>query len=243
VVIACAACGRIGFDTRAADGAMTQPPLPIAAWSFEEGAGTTAADSTGNGYTLGLVNGVSWVAGVHGTAVQGNGVDGYLATFAKIDVTNTRAVTVSLWLSHSYAGGALFRDVAELSQNFNNADAAFGVFVDDSMDCGAGPSIGIGVHGNNGASADCYTAPATTGWHHLVAVFDMTQPGCCQSALYFDGAKVDGTVEFADANTDVFTSDVLYLLSRGGASAFDDAAIDELAIYDSALDPAQIAAL
>jgi hypothetical protein len=241
LLIACAACGRIGFDARAPDAA--QPLAPIAAWSFDEGAGTMAADSTGNGHTLGLVNGVAWVAGVRGTAVQGNGVDGYLATLANLDLTHTRAVTVSLWLSHSYAGGVPFRVVAELSSNFNFADAAFAMFVDDAQDCAQAPSIGIGVHGNVGGSADCYTAPATTGWHHLVAVFDMTQPGCCQSALYFDGALVDGTIEYNNANTDLFTSDILYLLSRGGSSAFDDAAIDELAIYDRALDPTQIAAL
>lgn len=35
-------------------------------WTFNDGSGTTAADSSGNGLTASLVNGVSWVPGVIG---------------------------------------------------------------------------------------------------------------------------------------------------------------------------------
>ena len=42
-------------------------------WKFDDGAGGTAADSSGNGYNATLVNGVSWVTGKIGDAVSANG--------------------------------------------------------------------------------------------------------------------------------------------------------------------------
>ena len=40
------------------------PPSGLAgAWGFNEGTGTTTADSSGNGNTATLVNGPTWVAG------------------------------------------------------------------------------------------------------------------------------------------------------------------------------------
>ena len=48
---------------------VSQAAEPVAWWKFDDGAGTTAADSSGNGYD-GTVNGnATWAEGKHGSAL------------------------------------------------------------------------------------------------------------------------------------------------------------------------------
>ncbi|MGD0792507.1 MAG: hypothetical protein ABR920_12125, partial [Terriglobales bacterium] len=56
-----------------------QAQSPVGWWRFDDGTGTTAADSSGNGYNATLVNGVSWVTGKIGDAVSANGVNQYVS--------------------------------------------------------------------------------------------------------------------------------------------------------------------
>ncbi len=48
-------------------------------WTFDEGSGTSAGDSSGNGHTATLVNGPSWVSGKIGDAVSADGVNDYVS--------------------------------------------------------------------------------------------------------------------------------------------------------------------
>jgi hypothetical protein len=50
---------------------------PVGYWKFDEGSGTTAADSSGNGNT-GTVNGAQWVEGIEGKALSFDGLDDYV---------------------------------------------------------------------------------------------------------------------------------------------------------------------
>jgi hypothetical protein len=74
---------RVRLEKRMAE-APAPPPLPAATgitaglvgwWRFEEGNGTSAADSSGAKQDLQLVNGVRWVPGRIGGAVELDGVD------------------------------------------------------------------------------------------------------------------------------------------------------------------------
>jgi len=57
-----------------------EPPRLVAAWEFNEGRGTTAHDSSGNGNDAILQGGVSWTTGrdKEGKAITLNGKDGFL---------------------------------------------------------------------------------------------------------------------------------------------------------------------
>ena len=57
--------------------ASAAPPA-IAAYAFNEGSGTTAADASGNGLTGTLTNGATWGTGTNAGAVQLDGVNDFV---------------------------------------------------------------------------------------------------------------------------------------------------------------------
>ncbi|MEM2129704.1 MAG: LamG domain-containing protein [Candidatus Bathyarchaeia archaeon] len=84
--------GYVGLRARRADVSFDdfkvynaepiQPSAPsnglVGYWKFDEGSGTTATDSSGNGNTGTLVNGPKWVNGKNGKALQFDGIDDYV---------------------------------------------------------------------------------------------------------------------------------------------------------------------
>lgn len=250
-VVIAGGCGRLAFDAigvRDADlepmaDAPSLPPGAFAYWRFDEGNGTAAADATGHGRDLTLFNGVTWIAGVTGQAVEANGVDQYLAS-PMLDLTGTQAVTVSLWVKRTYSNGPR-HTLFELSPDFNGVPTGFGLFPDDTSPsfCTNG-QIAVAVNGNVGTTAHCYTQPSSGAWHHLVAIYNKANAAEGETALYIDGAPVTpaGAPMLSD-NTNNFGLHQLFVFSRGGDLEFNAGEIDELLIYDRALTPAEIAQL
>jgi glucose/arabinose dehydrogenase/PKD repeat protein/fibronectin type 3 domain-containing protein len=79
---------------------------PVAAWGFDDGAGTSAADGSGHGNAATLVNGPSWVAGQHGTALRLDGLNDHLNVpdSATLDIGGDE-LTLSMWISPESASG------------------------------------------------------------------------------------------------------------------------------------------
>ncbi|MFC1717302.1 LamG domain-containing protein [Candidatus Poribacteria bacterium] len=69
----------------------------VAVWAFDEGAGNTAGDSSGNGHN-GVISGAKWTDGVFGKALRFNG-DGDQVLVLHDDVLNIQGeVTVEAWV-------------------------------------------------------------------------------------------------------------------------------------------------
>ena len=204
-------------------------------WAFNEGSGTTAADSSGNGNTASLVNGVSWVGGKIGDAVAANGTNQYV-TIPAVNLSATNAVTLTSWVNRTYStsgGHVLFED----SPNYNGSTTGFGVFPDDNS-CGG---IQAGVHGNVGYVANCYNQPSSGVWHHLAFVFDKSKAGAAEVSFYLDGVLQTATRSLVTStNTNNFGSNPIYVFSRGGTGEYATGTVDELRIYNSALTAGQI---
>ncbi|HEY6272836.1 MAG TPA: Ig-like domain-containing protein [Terriglobales bacterium] len=204
-------------------------------WKFDDGSGTTAVDSSGNGNTATLVNGVSWVTGETGGAVSANGVNQYVNT-PSINLSSTNAVTVALWVNRTYStvgGHTLFED----STNFNNSTTGFGLFPDESACNG----IMVGLNGNVGYTINCYTQPTSGAWHHLAAVYDKSQSGSNEVSFYIDGVLQTPTKnDLAANNTNDFGPNPIYLFARGGTTGFNAGTVDDLRLYSQALTAAQI---
>jgi len=207
-------------------------------WQFDDGSGTTAADSSGNGETASLFNGVSWITGQIDNAISTNGTSQY-ASIPAIDLSSTQAVSWAAWVNRTYGTGvgALIED----SANFNASNTGFGFFPDDSPDCGIANSMMTGVHGNVGYTLSCYTQPTSGVWHHVAAVYDKSQTGTKVISLYIDGVLQTPVLQMnTSTNTNSFGNDPIYLFSRGGVSNFAAGKIDDLRLFNAALTAAQI---
>ena len=78
----------------------------VAAYSFDEGTGATANDSSGQANTATLNNGVAWVAGQHGKAASFDGVNDYITipNSASTNISGS-ALTLSMWINPPLASG------------------------------------------------------------------------------------------------------------------------------------------
>ncbi|WP_232314084.1 LamG-like jellyroll fold domain-containing protein [Ralstonia sp. A12] len=65
--------------------------------AFDEGSGTAAADSTGNGHAGTLINGATWGTGRNGSAVSLNGSGAYVALPSDL-LTDLSDFTISAWV-------------------------------------------------------------------------------------------------------------------------------------------------
>ncbi len=211
-------------------------------WAFDEGSGTTAADSSGNGYNATLYNGASWTAGQTDGAISANGINQYIAT-PPINLSSTHAFTLAAWVSRTWLNSG-FNALIEASANYNNTSSGFAFFVDDSSDCGISSAILIGVHGSGGYALNCYAPPASGGWHHLAVVCDKSQPGNQQVSFYIDGIpQISVSSPYATTNYDTFGNQPFYFFSRSGVQYFSAGMVSDLRLYNRALTAAEIEAI
>jgi hypothetical protein len=78
-------------------------------------------------------------------------------------------------------------------------------------------------------------------WHHLAVIYDKTQAGNAQTALYIDGVLQTPTSSLVTAqNTDSFGNNPVYLFSRSGSQFFNGGQVDNLRIYNRALSATEI---
>ncbi len=99
-------CGRLCFlltvvvalSLAPVAGAAADPDI-IGWWWFDEGAGTTAADSSGNGNNGTLTGGASWAPGYFRTALQLDGVDGYVDVPNDSSLQVDNEATVMAWIN------------------------------------------------------------------------------------------------------------------------------------------------
>src|SRR5271157_4292947 len=213
-----------------------QAQTAVGYWTFDDGWGTKAADSSGNGHTATLVNGVDWVTGKIGEAVSANAARRQYVSIPPIDLSSTQAATVALWANRTYStsgGHALF----EATTNYTNSITGFGFFPDDATCNG----IQVALRGNLGYVANCYSQPSSGVWHHLAVVLDKSQTAGDEVKFYVDGVlqTVNRSLH-ASTNTNNFGNNPLYLFSRAGMTDFNSGMIDDLRIYDGALTAQQI---
>jgi hypothetical protein len=198
-----------------------------ATWTFDEGSGSTANDSSGGGNHGQLVDGPAWVAGMIGDALVFDGVND------RVEVTSptgalkpANAFSISAWVKYSSTGS-------------NGGDVA-------SM----GDSYVLRVRSNGNVHTAFYDGTTwkyltTTGintkdgqWHHLVGQYTGTQ-----LQVYVDGVLA------AQSST---SGSIAYTLGQGfvignhgnGATGYEfNGLIDQLRIYPRGLSLGEVAAL
>jgi hypothetical protein len=192
-------------------------PPPIAAYSFDAGAGTVATDLSGSGHHGTLINGPTWVAGHTGSALSFDGVNDYVQVSTLPPLPQW---SISAWVRSPAApttgnSHPIFRG-NNFHINWNHPSGTFR----------GGVALKIGTTW----FAASFGPLAANTWYHLAASYDGET-----LRTYTNGNPVTtNTSPSGPPNTGV----TLRLGSNG--SAFFAGVIDDVRIYNRALAPNEV---
>jgi len=201
-------------------GDVCDPPL-ISYWKFDEGSGTTAADSSGNGHDGTFYGAVSWVNNTPcGYALNFDGTNAYLFIHA-MDSFGTADFTIDFWIKTTSAStGAIYNQGTGDGQNINIFCSPDGkIYLADG-----GGNLRVGITDN--AVNDGY-------WHHVTIVREGT--GTNQTKIY-----LDGVLDKSGTFNEIINAKTAYMGSYQGNHTWLTADIDEFYIYDHSISQEEI---
>lgn len=200
----------------------TVPGL-VAAYSFDEGTGTTVTDGSGNGNN-GTIGGATWTtSGKYGNALVFDGTSSLVTVNNSATLQLSNAMTLEAWVNPSTVSGA-WRDVIYKGNDNYYLEGT-------STGSKSAPAVG-GTFGT--ADVVLFGTAALPGntWTHLAATYDGTT-----TRLYVNGTQVANQTQ-----TGAITAS-LNPLQIGGDSIYGQyfqGTIDEVRIYNLALTATQI---
>jgi hypothetical protein len=217
----------------------TTPQTPIAWWKFDEGSGTTASDSSGNGN-----NGA-----FSGTATWATGKDGDFAAAFDGGVGEVRGANTSLNGLSAMSFGAWVKS------NATGTDAGFIIFEDpedndthdlryDSAGASGGGTnvIKYGVSTEEDTVEDSHENESasnvqTTDWQHLMVTWNSGEA----AKLYINGV-LDTPTNVDDVIGGTTTGYSTLIVGRGGKDEDGswDGLVDDVRVYDYALSAEEI---
>jgi PKD repeat protein len=208
-------------------------------WRLNETSGTSFADSVGGTPattsgepTLGVAGGIP---NDSSKAARFDGSND--AASAQVNLSASKAITVEFWMK--WNAWANDDDLAmEFTNNFNQN--AGGFLIDPNAPQLAG-SFGVGI-GAEGPSRNnvFFARPSAGQWHHYAFVLDTTAPASQQVTPYVDGAPVAYTKLDSGTGALPFANSTLSFMSRASSGLFGAGDLDEVAIYDRALNAGTI---
>jgi fibronectin type 3 domain-containing protein len=211
---------------------------PAGWWKFDEGTGTSTADSSGNGHTGTLVNSPTWVSGQNGPgALSFNGGTSEVTASGSGTLANlySTGLTVSAWIKPTGSGGGSGGRIVDKDNNdsgwfFAMSGTTQVKFTSDQDTSGV-------TTRTSAASISLNT------WQHVLVTWTGTAGGANVhiyiNGVQADGASTDGTgPEFTDSATPLTIGNRSVDSARGFAGA-----IDEVRIYNRVLSTAEIQAL
>jgi hypothetical protein len=203
----------------------------VASWSFNEGAGTVAADSSGNGNNANLMNGPVWTTGQIGKALQFDGVNDYAwaSSSPSLNIASG-SITISSWV---YVTGSGWRAIVGKGESASEKDHNYMLEFDTN-----GKAL-FAIGNGNAFYGIRTTTGIGSGWHHIAAVFTSTS----DTKIYFDGVLKSTTVESGSNSATKLTvnNKKLTIGDLGAGSDYFNGKIDEVKIYNRALTASEIA--
>ena len=217
-------------------------PTPAGWWQFNEGSGTTTADSSGNGHTGTLGSGATWAApGVGAHSIATNGTAAGNVTVSGPVVNTSASYTVSAWVNLTSTGGGnqTFVGINGLASPTGTTISGFYLQYQGGSDNFAFTLRASDATGSAITQAVSSTLANAGTWYHLVGVYNLAAQTI---ALYVNGA-LQATTAFTTPWQATGNTTIGQGMYGGGAVDFVSGKIDDVALYSSALTAPQIATL
>jgi hypothetical protein len=198
-------------------------------WSFDEGSGAVAHDSTGNGYD-GTINGATWAAGIAGGCLSFDWNDWVQV---QSPVRSLPPYSISLWMSPTSVSSLQYvvSNGGETSDSFG-----FNVGLHGGLVRGTGNAPSPTALGGAGVNV----IPAGV-WTHVCWVWDGTG-GLNSMKLYLNGARACTATPSRGIWPNSPQNLVMGRVTNGSSCGFGGL-LDEVRIYDRTLDEGEIATL
>src|SRR5207342_3335138 len=196
----------------------------VAAYSFDAGSGTTAADSSGNGNT-GTLSNATWAgasAGKYGNALSFNGANARVNVNDSSSLDLTSGMTLEGWVKPTVVTSYRTLVVKE-----RPGDLAYGLYANVAANR---PEAQVSTSGQR-ILAGTSAIPAAT-WTHLAATYDGAT-----LRIYVNGTQVSSLAATGTISTSTGA------LRIGGNSVWGEyfsGLIDEVRVYNRALSAAEI---
>jgi hypothetical protein len=210
-------------------------PAVVAYWPLDRGLGSLAEDASGNknyGYLKNMAT-ANWIDGFVGKALEFNGVDNYVEVRdnASLDF-NIRGFTLSFWLKQS-ADDILASWFSKREFNDQQWGAGFEVYQSET-----GQVRLIVADDARESVVETPTAAFVTGdWVHVVAVRDRA----ANTLRLYANAELQSVAD--DSTWNIANNEVLYIGTNAGLTNFYKGFMDDIKIYNYALDSLAITKL
>ena len=204
--------------------AASAVPGLLAAYSFDEGAGTTVVDRSGHANTGTVHGAVAWATGgKNGGALVFNGTSTRVEIAASTSLSPTNGLTLEAWVYPTADQGG-WRSILqkEVDAWFLHASSGAGNLY---------PAAG-GTYGGGVAFTEAPSAISPNAWTHIAQTYDGST-----IRLYVNGALVRSLAQTGALETNSSP------LSIGGTNAygeFFEGHIDDVRVYDRALSVSEI---
>lgn len=211
------------------------PGGPIAHWKLDEASGTTAIDSSGEGKSGTLLHGATWASdATRGTFVSFDGTDDRIATLFTYALSNSDDFTWTWWANSSLATANTSIMVGNRYGGSGSESLEFIKFMSQKATF---------VNGGFSNREDYNYADITNnGWHHYAMVKSGTS-----YQWYVDGVAQGAPVTINYTETDLLPfnigGDDNDATPGGQEGEHFQGSIDDVALYDRPLTPAEVQAV
>jgi MSHA biogenesis protein MshQ len=201
-------------------------------WKFDEGTGTTTADTTGTN-SGSLTNGVAWVSGKAGAALNLDGVNDYVATASNLATSLGGTATLTAWINTTQVGSSSYwtaPGIVGVERHWHDNDVFWGILDAQGR---------VKVQAGDAAAASSTVAVNDGLWHHLAFTRNASTG---QLQVYVDGVLQGSAVGATGAKTTPFSS-IGRIENTNGPATYLKGGLDDVRVYSRILTASEIIAV
>jgi hypothetical protein len=199
-------------------------PSLVGWWKFDEGIGTTTADSSGNENHGTLIGPLEWTDGYDGKALSFDGLSNYVLVQDSPSLNMTDAITIAAWINPSWTGNNRI-----LQKSSGGGDNQYRLLRE------WGDNMVFHLPGLSSDRLQFPGLPSTGEWTHLVATYDGSSMKVYYNAVAVGEMATSGQLGTTDGTLCIGTKDEWAL-----AGDEYHGMLDNVRIYNRALSQSEI---